>query len=118
MIVKDVTDKGISVVFENSTDEAIIYGEDYSLELKKDGIWQELPYVPGEVKGYHDLAYMVLPGKTSECVIDYQWLYGKLEKGEYRIIKNIMIRKDVPAGETVILPEEKVILTAEFTVTT
>ncbi len=116
MFVKAVTDESIKAVFENSTDQEVIYGEDYFLEMKKDGTWQELPYATGGAKGYHDLAYIVLPGKTSECMIDYQWLYGTLEKGEYRLVKNIIMSTDAPPGETVILPEEKVTLTAEFTV--
>ena len=52
--------------------------------------WNEMPYViEGEI-GWTAEAWMIPLEGTCEWEIDWEWLYGKLSAGKYRIGKEIM----------------------------
>lgn len=91
MVVKSdtVSPTGLTVTFENNTDKQCIYGEDYLLEKKKDGEWFQVP-VKLESYGFNDIGFDLDPSSVSEWTVDWEWLYGSLTSGEYRIVKDIL----------------------------
>ncbi len=92
MKVKDGTASGagLTLVFENKTDSECIYGEYFVLEMKTGGSWFQVPVAFEGEYGFNSIGYMLKPQGESEWTLDWEWLYGSLENGEYRIIKDIL----------------------------
>ena len=89
--VKDVTDFGLTLVCTQSggtpTGE-LQMGSDYNLIVLKDGTWQEVPTIIEEY-AWTAIAYIIPKRDTMEFDIDWEWLYGNLPAGTYRITKGI-----------------------------
>lgn len=67
-------------------------GSYYILETLQDGVWKEAPCF-AEVAWTCE-AWMILPDSTVGWDVDWEWLYGELPPGVYRIGKNIMDFRD------------------------
>lgn len=93
--VASVTKTGLTVIFDqkdgNVTDE-INTGSYYVLETHKDGKWVELDYKDGldaENIGWNSIAYIIKSNDKTEFNVNWDWLYGELEEGKYRIGKEV-----------------------------
>lgn len=88
------------VLIRNENDYICTFGTYYSIEEKRNDKWYELPYIIKDDIGWDDLGIDV--GKTNESKIevereeDWEWLYGSLSPGEYRIVKEADIRHQDP----------------------
>ncbi|HLS06705.1 MAG TPA: immunoglobulin-like domain-containing protein, partial [Bacillota bacterium] len=40
--------------------------------------------------GFNDIGYELNPSETEELTVDWEWLYEKIDSGEYRIIKDVL----------------------------
>ncbi len=111
MIAKEgtVSSTGMTVIFENNSDKQCTYGEYFLLEKKIEGKWYQVPVVLDGNYGFIDIGYGLASSDVSEWDVDWSWLYGNLDNGEYRIVKDILdFRK---AGDF-----DTYHLTVEFTV--
>ncbi|MFA9560497.1 immunoglobulin-like domain-containing protein [Evansella sp. AB-rgal1] len=109
MIVKEgtVSTTGLTVIFENNSVKECIYGEYFVLEKKMEGRWYQIPVA--QEGDFDDIGYELASSDVREWTIDWNWLYGGLDTGDYRIVKDILdFRK---AGDF-----DKYYLTAEFTI--
>lgn len=90
MTVKENTDTSITIEFLNNSDLDIQHGEAYTIEVKdsESGEWFTLDTVINNY-AFNDLAYITQKGVPATIDIDFEWLYGKLEKGTYRIVKEL-----------------------------
>ncbi|HHX59791.1 MAG TPA: hypothetical protein GX707_03485, partial [Epulopiscium sp.] len=86
--------KGLSLLFENKTKKTVIYGDDFILEQEVDGIWYQVPITIEGNYGFHDIAYEMLPNEINVFTVDWEWLYGNLKPGKYRIIKSVLDFRD------------------------
>lgn len=87
--VKDVTSSGLTLVCTQSGGEStgeLQTGSDYNLIVLKDGTWQEVPTVIEEY-GWTAEAYLIAKNDVREFEIKWEWLYGKLPAGTYRLVK-------------------------------
>ncbi|MGE7949300.1 immunoglobulin-like domain-containing protein [Lysinibacillus sp. NPDC093688] len=111
MIVKEgtVSSTGLTVTFENNSDKQIIYGEHFLLEKKIKGKWYQVPFALDGNPAFKDIGYSLDSSGVKEWKVDWDWLYGSLDNGEYRIVKEILNFRS--AGDY-----DKYHLTAEFTV--
>ncbi|WP_029425131.1 immunoglobulin-like domain-containing protein [Alkalibacillus haloalkaliphilus] len=91
MNVKEETlsSTGFTVTLENNSDKQYIYSEDFMLERKIDGQWYQVPLVPGASYGFGEPAHELHSSDVSDWSVDWEWLYGSLDTGEYRIVKRI-----------------------------
>ncbi|QKY69359.1 immunoglobulin-like domain-containing protein [Lentibacillus sp. CBA3610] len=91
MIVKEgsISPTALTVIFENTTDKQGVYGEYFSLEKEIEGDWYQVPTILDEY-GFNDIGYELTPSEIEEFTIDWDWLYGSLDTGEYRIVKDIL----------------------------
>ena len=64
-------------------------GSYYVVEKKTDGGWEELSYLPENV-GWTSEAWIIQKNDTVTWEVDWEWLYGELPTGDYRIGKEIM----------------------------
>ena len=101
-----LTKTGAILVLKNENDFAVQYEKiSYGIEIKKDGEWYRT-----DVKLFFaDVAYDLKAKETIELDTKWEEGYGKLAKGEYRIVKNIM-------AETSDGTYEQFIVAAEFNI--
>ncbi len=93
MTVQDVTLTGLTIVFSQSGGEPsgeLMTGCAYVLEKWDGTAWTPLPYITEEDVAWHDLAYNLPMDAATEIAVDWEWLYGRLSPGRYRIGKSVM----------------------------
>lgn len=87
--VTDVTPTGLTVVFTqsggNPTGE-LMTGSYYRLENKD----KELSYIVEGDVAWTAEAYMIQKDGETQMQVNWQWLYGTLEPGTYKIYKEVM----------------------------
>lgn len=91
MEVTECSDTSVTVKITNDTDKDIECGEDFCLKMQDEetGEWRELDKVIDNA-AFNTIAYVIQKDSPYEAVIDFEWLYGKLEPGRYRIVKTVM----------------------------
>lgn len=90
-IVEDTLSReGFTLRIVNDSDKTLIYNGSFFLEQKVDGKWYERNDILGGKFGFEDIGYETDPQDSSELVIKWDWLYGKLNSGEYRLIKDVL----------------------------
>lgn len=92
MAVKEGTASStkLTIAFKNNSSSQCIYGEYFGLEKKINGRWYQLPVAIDGNYGFNDIGYDLASGDHKEWSVDWNWLYGSLDKGEYRIVKDIL----------------------------
>lgn len=90
--VKDVSSVGLTLVCNknggNPTGE-LNCGTDYRLIMLENGTWKDVPTVIEEY-GWNSLAYHFPEGQDTEFDYNWEWLYGRLPAGTYRLTKGFM----------------------------
>lgn len=82
-----LTNKGVTLILKNESSVDYLYGSPYYIEHEVGGEWEI-------VETIHDVAFN-LPawelesGKSVEISIDWEYGYGQLGTGKYRIVKEI-----------------------------
>ena len=91
--LKNISSTGATLVFHQYDADApkgeLIFGDDYFIEVQRDGKWESVPVVI-ENAAFNAIAYVIVPEDSVEQEISWEWLYGKLAPGEYRIVKSIL----------------------------
>ncbi|MER2064486.1 MAG: immunoglobulin-like domain-containing protein [Alkalibacterium sp.] len=89
--VKDsISPTGLTVEFENDSDRQVIYSEDMLLEENISGSWYQVPVVIEEDYGFNDIGYELDPEEQQSMEIYWEWLYGELDDGQYRLVKRVL----------------------------
>lgn len=84
----NVTEHSLELTITNNWEQEIEYGEAYKLEkMCETGDWENVKPVI-ENAGFNGIAYIVNPKSSRQIKIDWEWLYGKLPRGTYRITIN------------------------------
>lgn len=88
--VRDATPTGATLIWEQSggspTGE-LETGSDFFLERLEDGEWEAVPYVASNI-AWTSEGYLVPMGETVEKTVNWEWIYGELSTGEYRVCKD------------------------------
>lgn len=86
--ISDISSSGATLVITDTNPEPYVYGEWFKLQKEVNGQWQDVPPVVDNY-GFHEIGY--LPNNKGEVtfVINWEWLYGKLPAGTYRIFKEV-----------------------------
>lgn len=91
--LKGISATGATLVFNQYDQKAptgsLQFGDDFVLERCLDGKWQDVPAAVEGNYGFNAVAYSINPGGTTEKELDWEWLYGELAPGEYRISKGV-----------------------------
>ncbi len=90
--VKDITPTGLTLVYRQSEGNPtgqIQWGEDYCLSVLEEGMWKEVPTVI-ENAVWNMIAYGFAGDEDVEATVSWEWLYGKLPTGTYRLEKEFM----------------------------
>ena len=86
MSLNDVTPTGATVVIQDSNPEPFVYGEWYVIEQQKDGVWYEVKTKITDY-GFNEIGWLTDEQGQLTMNVDWEWLYGKLPAGQYRILK-------------------------------
>lgn len=99
----------LTVAFKNNSNRQCTYGDYFCLEKKINGRWYQVPVTIDGNYGFNAIGYDLASGDAGEREVDWKWLYGSLNTGEYRIVKDILDFRGT--GDY-----DKYYLTAEFTI--
>ncbi len=110
MAIKDntVSPVELTLVLENNSDAHCIYGQYFIVEKNIEGAWYQVPTIIDNY-GFEDIGYELLPDTSEEWSVNWEWLYGSLDEGDYRIVKNILDFRET--GDY-----DEYYLSAEFTI--
>ena len=84
----------VTLVLGNNSDTDLEYGEYFILEKKINEAWYEVPVTIEGDYGFNDIAYALPSNEKVEVDIDLEWLYGIIDKGKYRIVKDVIEFRD------------------------
>ncbi len=88
----DITPTGLTLVCNQSGGQAtgeLFTGSMYWLEKKVNGEWVAVEMVQDNI-GWDDMALLIQMDGSTEWTIDWDWIYGVLPAGSYRIGKEIL----------------------------
>ena len=100
MEVTNVTATGLTVHFRQYDERetgTLIYGEQYWLERQEGDDWIQVPTII-DVYAFHDIGYIIPKTDESTLETEWEWLYGKLSSGTYRITKTVDQHKNYGDG--------------------
>ncbi len=88
LCIQDFTPTGMTFILENETEQEMMYGDAFTVQVLREGQWEDVAYT--QAVAFHDIAYN-LPAQsiTESITLDWRKFYGVLPDGEYRIIKDI-----------------------------
>ncbi len=91
--LENVSSTGATLVFNQYDTQAptgeLQFGEDFGIEIWRNGNWEEAPIVVEGDYGFNAVAYMIKSGDQTKLEMSWEWLYGKLPPGEYRLGKSV-----------------------------
>ncbi len=93
MRINNVSRSGAELFFVQSDGNPkgdLEYGDEFIIEENVKGEWTEAPIVVAGDYGFNAIAYPITKDGANDFEIDWEWLYGELEPGEYRIGREIM----------------------------
>ncbi len=101
--VKDgtLTSTGATLVLKNDSSKVLRYDEEYEIETKQDGEWHKI----NVELNFNEPLWAVEQNKSEEIELKWEHSYGKLAKGEYRIIKEVYFENEL---------EQQFYVSAEF----
>ena len=95
IVISDITlfygmfdETGATLVIKDNAKTHYTYGEWYKIEKKVNNEWYEVKPIIDDY-GFDDIAYIPDENGEVKFVIDWEWLYGKLPPGVYRILKQV-----------------------------
>lgn len=86
--IYDISTTGATIIIKDANPEPYTYGEWYKIEKEEDGKWYDVETI-GEDYSFNDIAYIVDDNNEVKFTINWESLYGQLDTGSYRIIKQI-----------------------------
>lgn len=86
--ISDISSTGATIIITDTNEESYVYTEWYKIEKKENEKWIELET---QIKdyGFDTMGFSVDENNKVKFVIDWEQLYGKLEMGDYRIVKRV-----------------------------
>lgn len=81
-----LTTSSVTIIMTNKTDEEYTYGEPYHLEIKHNDSWHILELEPNNDLFFTMPAYSLKAGESVEKEYNWEYGYGKLKKGTYRLV--------------------------------
>ena len=85
-----VSSSGLTVILVNKSDKQVVYGEDFLLEKNINGKWYQVPVTLDGELAFPMIGYDLNPSDVNEWTIGWDIIYGNLDAGEYRIVKDVL----------------------------
>ena len=111
--VDNVTAKGLTIVCNHSGGENVAElstGSYYVIQKLGKAGWVDVKYLPQEYEvTWTAEAWMIQKESATRWDVNWEWLYGELSAGEYRIGKEIMNFRDTDDYDTELVYAEFII---------
>lgn len=93
-----LTNTGATIIIHDLSAHKYVYGSPYIIEEKINDKWVEVKNICNNC-AFNAMAYGV--DQDNILVFEYNWerMYGKLDKGYYRIVKDALINSEQPTNE-------------------
>ena len=108
VLEETITNSGGVFLIKNNSDNEVCYGEYYEIQKMENGKWKSLKMK--ENVGFHDIAYILMPKKENKIEKNWEWVYGTLSPGTYRLQTDVFY-SEILEDDT---ENINVTLTAEF----
>lgn len=82
-----LTRSGVVIIITDTSDRDNIYGEEYRLDRFIDGEWKMVDTIIDNY-AFNSIGYKVTDNNKLEMKVNWEWLYGKLVNGKYRVVKD------------------------------
>jgi len=89
LVFENCSEIGGELKFMNLSHKNLLYGEWFDVQRKVDDEWYSLAYITENV-AFNEIAYNMPAGETSTKSISWEWMYGKLSDGKYRIVTEVI----------------------------
>ena len=89
-----LTSTGATIVITDLSGEDNTYSEWYRVDKLEDGKWYELDDIVNGNVGWHAVGRSVGEDNKLTMEINWEWLYGPLKNGKYRIVKGFSNEKN------------------------
>ena len=88
--IKDntLTNTRATIIISDISEQENTYGEWFRIDKKTNGFWEELKPIDDNYV-FKDIAFKIGENHQLEMNMDWSKLYGELETGEYRLVKEI-----------------------------
>ena len=90
---KDVTAKGMTLVIRQEggveLTGQINTGTPFGIKVRNGDTWVEVPMIRDDI-AWNTIGYVVPTGGELEQDLNWSWMYGELEAGEYLLMKSFM----------------------------
>ena len=86
--IYDISLTGATIIIKDTNENPYTYGEWYKIEREDNGKWYDVETII-EDYGFNDMGYIVDDNGEVKFIIDWEWLYGRLSEGSYRILKKV-----------------------------
>ena len=83
---------GATFVLNNLTNNEYTFGDPYTLQRKTNGGWEDIEIII-ENYGFDSIGHMLPAKENKEVFVDWEWLYGELSPGDYRIYKDALFAR-------------------------
>ena len=95
MIIKEgtLTKIGATIVITDLSGKDNVYGEEFQILKNENNKWIELKPIIDNY-AFNAIGYSVDLNNQLEMDINWEWLYGSLENGEYRLVKKVYFKED------------------------
>lgn len=95
LTLKNISTSGATLVFTQNSDQGkptgeIEFGDDFTIEKLENGIWIQAPFVIEGEFGFNSIARLNQSNGTTEQNLKWEWIYGSLQLGDYRIKKSVL----------------------------
>lgn len=118
--VDSVTTSGLTLICNQTNSNSKFSTESFfKLEVFEDDEWKDVSYIISEEEVAWDMmSYMIYPDEPTIWDINWEWIYGELSSGKYRIGKNIYKFDEVEnhLNQTVSEVADIQIIYTEFTI--
>ena len=74
----------------NDSDSEVRFGEEFCIQRKEKDSWTSVEYVSNNIC-WNVVAFPVDPKGSLECTVHWESIYGTLEAGTYRLIKDYVM---------------------------
>lgn len=79
---------GVTIVITDLSNKNNTYGEWFRIDKRIDGNWKKVKPIIDNY-AFNLIGYEVDSNNKLEIVHNWKWLYGSLNKGKYRLVKEI-----------------------------
>lgn len=94
IVENTLSSEGLTLLIVNESDKTLTYNGSFFLEKKIDGNWYEVNDILGGKFGFDDEGLGTNAQETTELEIEWDWLYGNLNAGKYRLIKDVLVFRE------------------------